>query len=249
MSKTYFFIVFFCAPALLFSQNIFAQSQKDSTNNKALFAGVEDKFNDEMGPQSHLYNGVNYEFYDPTIKGNAYFLDNMNWNNGTIVYDGFAYKNVPLLYDVYADQVITLAYRSALRLQLIKDHVQSFDLLGHHIIYHQQDASNPTSPKTGFYDELYGGKVQVLAKRTKSLQHTNGFNGTIDSYFSPSLDYYLYKDGTYYPVSSQGSFLKVFKDKKNAVLLYMKLNNLKFKKQQKEEAMAKAAAYYDQLTN
>ncbi len=249
MSKTYILSLFFCASVMFFSRDALAQAQTDSTSNKALFTAVEDKFHKEIGPQSRLFNGISYEFYDPTIKGNAYFMDNANWNNGTVVYDGFRYKNAPLLYDIYTDQVITEAYHSALRIQLIKDRVQSFDLLGHHIVYIRQDASNPTSLKTGFYDELYGGKIQVLAQRSKSIQHTNGFNGAIDSYFSPTVDYYVCKNGTYYPVSSQGSFLKVLKDKKGAVQQYLRSNNLKFKKEQKEQAMAKAAAYYDQITN
>jgi len=249
MFKTYVLSLFLCAFVMPFSQRVFAQAQKDSTNNKALFTGIEDKFYEDIGPQSRLFNGIDYEFYDPSIKGNAYFLDNANWNNGNIVYDGFRYKNVPMLYDIYADQLIIEAYHSALRIQLIKDRVQNFDLLGHHVVYIQQDASNTTSPKTGFYDELYGGKIHVLAQRSKSIQHTNGFNGSIDSYFSPTVDYYLYKNGNYYPVNSQGSFLKVLKDKKSAVQEYLRSNGLKFKKQKKEEAMAKAAAYYDQITN
>jgi hypothetical protein len=248
MSKTYILSLFFCASGIFFSQNIFAQTQKDSTSNKALFNGVEDKFYEDIGPQSHLFSGINFESYSPLTKGNAFFLDNADWNTGTIVYDGFRYKNVPLLYDVYADEVITKAYHSALRIQLIKTRVQSFDLLGHHVIFIQKDASNPTSPKTGFYDELYGGKIQVLAKRSKSIQRTISASD-IDSYFSPAIDYYLYKDGTYYSISNQGSFLKVLKDKKGAVQQYLRANNLRFKKQQKEEAMAKAAAYYDQITN
>lgn len=249
MSKTYVLPLFFCAVAMQFSQHVFAQAQKDSVNNKALFTAVEDKFYEDIGPQSHLFNGIDYEFYDPSFKGNAYFLDNAAWNTGSIVYDGYLYKNVPMLYDIYADQLIIEAYHSALRIQLIKNRVQSFDLLGHHVIYIEQDPSNPTSPKTGFYDELYGGKIQVLAQRSKSIQHTNGFNGAIDSYFSPAIDYYICKNGVYYPVSSQGSFLKVLKDKKSAIQLYLKSNKQKFKKQQKELTMAKAAAYYDQITN
>ena len=150
MSKTYFLSLCFCASAILYSQSIFAQSQKDSTSNKALFNGVEDKFYENIGPQSRLFNGINYEFYDPSIKGNGYFLDNNNWNNGIIVYDGYRYKNVPMLYDIYTDQLIIEAYHSVLRIQLVKDRVQSFDLLGHHVVYIRHDASNPTSLATGY---------------------------------------------------------------------------------------------------
>jgi hypothetical protein len=249
MSKTYIIPILFCAAVTIFSQNVFGQAVSDSVNTRPVFANVEDNFYIAIGPQSRLFNGVDYEFYDPSIKGNGYFLDNAAWNTGTIVYDGYRYKNVPLLYDIYADQVITLAYQSALKIQLLKDRVKSFDLLGHHIIYVEQDAAIPSAPKTGFYDELYGGKIEVLAKREKSIQHTNGFNGAIDSYFSATIDYYLYKNGTYYSISSGGSFLKLLKDKKSDLQQYIRANKLKFNKQQKEQSMAQVAAYYDHITN
>lgn len=248
MSKPYILSLLCGGLLMLLSKSAFAQAAKDSVSNKALFNGVEDKFYEEIGPHARLFDGIDYMFYDPEIKGNAYFQDNIEWNKGTVVYDGFRYKNVPMLYDIYADQLITEAYHSALSIQLIKNRVQSFDLLGHHIIQIKQDPANPTSLKTGFYDELYGGKIQVLAQRSKSIQHANNFTG-IESYFSYTTDYYIYKNGTYYPVGSQGSFLKVLKDKKSALQQYLRSNKLKIKKQQKEEAMAKVAAYYDQITN
>src|ERR1700749_1810225 len=101
MSKFYVLSLFFCAIAMQFSQSAFAQAKKDSTNSQALFSGVEDKFYEDIGPQSHLFSGIDYEFYDRSIKGNAYFLDNDAWNTGTVVYDGFRYKNVPMLYAIY----------------------------------------------------------------------------------------------------------------------------------------------------
>jgi len=248
MSKTYIIPILFCVAVIFFSQNVFGQAVSDSVS-KPVFANVEDNFYTAIGPQARLFNGVNYEFFDLSIKGNGYFLDNAAWNTGTVVYDGYTYKNVPLLYDIYADQVITLAYQSALKIQLIKNRVKSFNLLGHHIINIEQDVANPSTPNPGFYDELYGGKIEVLAKRAKSIQHTNGFNGTIDSYFSPSIDYYLYKNGTYYSISSEGSFLKLLKDKKSDLQQYIRANKLKFNKQQKEQSMAQVAAYYDHITN
>src|ERR1700744_4176660 len=98
MSKTYVLSLFICVVALQFSQSVFAQAPKDSINNKTLFTGVEDKFYEDIGPQSHLFNGIDYEAYSSTFKGNAYFLDNGEWNAGSIIYDGYLYKNVPMLY-------------------------------------------------------------------------------------------------------------------------------------------------------
>ena len=87
-----------------------------------------------------------------------------------------------------------------------------------------------------------------MAYRAKSIQTVNGFNNTIDSYFSPTVAYYLYKNNRYYPVSSQGEFLNILKDKKKGLQQFIRDNGIKFRKQ-KEQAMARIAQYYDQLSN
>jgi hypothetical protein len=247
MRQTYILSAFLCLCLLLQGRVLLAQSAKDTTSNKALFTTVEDNFYTAIGPQSRLYSGTDYQGYDPTINGNAYFLDTASFKTGWLVYDGYLYKNVPLLYDINADQLITKEYQSGLKIQLIKNRIASFNLLGHHFINLTPNASNPNSLYNGFYDVLYNGRIQVLAKREKSLQMVNTSNH--ESYFSASLDYFIYKNNAYYPVKSQGSFISVLKDKKSDLQHYIRTNRLKFNKQGREGAMAKVAAYYDQITN
>jgi hypothetical protein len=219
MSKNYILSLFFCATVLC-SQNVFAQALKDTVGNKALFAKVEDKFDEDIGPQSHLYNGIDYSGYSHSIQGNAYFLDKGDMNNGSVFFDGFLYKNVPLLYDIYTDQLITEPYKSVLKLQLLKTRIRYFNLLGHHFIYIEKDPANPTSVSSGFYDELYNGKIRVLAYRSKNTQTTLSFNNPNNTYFDYTIDYYIYKNGNYYKVSNKGSFLKVLQDKKRELNKY-----------------------------
>jgi hypothetical protein len=238
--------LFIPALIILCAQVARAQAVKDSINNRALFTNVEDKFYTEIGPQSRLFSGYDYQGYRTSINGNAYFLDTASWHTGSLTYDGFLYKDVTLIYDIYADELITRAYHSALKLRLLKNYITSFDLLGHHFINITDNPGIPSTPKSGFYDELYGGKTEVLARREKSIQITS--NSTV-SYFSYSVSYYVYKGGAYYPVSSRGSFLKVFKDRNNELRKFIKANSLRFDKLNKEESFVKVASYYDQITN
>jgi len=249
MLKTFLSSILFCFAVIIITNPAIAQTTVDSSAHApAMYANAEDNFYNAVGPQSRLYSGMAYDFYDPIIKGNAYVLDNASWNLGSVMYDGYLYKNVSMLYDIYKDLLVIQLYHSALKMALLKSKVKSFDLLNHHFIYIEEDPANTTSVNTGYYDQLYGGSIEVLAYRAKSIQTSTGFGGTIDSYFSPSIDYYLYKDGKYYPVSSQGSFLKVLKDRKKELQQYIRGNKIKFR-QQKEQAMVKIAAYYDHLTN
>lgn len=154
-----------------------------------------------------------------------------------------------MLYDLFKDEVVIELYNSALKITLLKERVTSFDLLDHHFVNIKADSTSKNPVSAGYYDQLYGGKIQVLARREKSIQTTQGFAGALESYFLPSLNYYLFKNGTYYSVSSEGSFLDVLKDKKKDLQQFIKANKLKFKKYQREDAMAKVAAYYDHLTD
>jgi len=222
-----------------------AQSEADSAlNGHKLYARIEDNFYNAIGPQSRLYNGEKYDFYDPAIKGNPYFMLATDWNQGTIVYDGFTYKNVSIRYDLYKDLLVIPLYKSFLKMSLIGEKVASFDVFGHHFIYIKTGAVS-----AGFYDEMYGGKIQLLCKHDVSMQTEHNFNGAIDSYFLPSTAYYIYKEGTYIAVNSKGSFLDALKDKKKGLQQYIRANKLKFSKTGKEQAMVALAAYYDHLTN
>ena len=127
-----------------------AFSQSDSLYHRpSVYTSVEDNFYKAIGAQSHLYNGIEYEFYDPLIKGNAYVFDNFSFTSGSVVYDGYLYKNVSMLYDIYKDLLIIQLYHSVLKISLLKNKVESFDLLNHHFIYIEQDPANSTSVKNG----------------------------------------------------------------------------------------------------
>lgn len=246
MPKNLFASLLWFFAGILITSNAAAQSEADSASNgHKLYSHIEDNFYNAIGPQSRLYNGERYEFYDLAIKGNPYFMLAADWNTGTIVYDGFTYKNVSIRYDLYKDLLIIPLYKSFLKMSLISEKVASFDVLGHHFIYIKTGAS----VNAGFYDELYGGKIQLLCKHDVSMQTEHLFSGGIDSYFSPTVDYYIYINGEYTDVNSKSAFLNALKDKKKSVQQYIRANKLKFNKTDKELAMVAIAAYYDHLTN
>jgi len=228
--------------------SVSAQTSVDSSENKKIaYTNIQEKFYKAIGEQSRLYNGIEYNGYDRKFLGNAGFMDIVDLHKGSVIYDGYLYKNVDMFYDIYQDEVIIQLYQSFLKINLLSEKVDSFDLLDHHFIRIKNNPAVATSLKTGFYDELYGGKIQVLARRTKSIQRKYDIGGSIDSYFSSSVDYYLFKNGEYYNVNSQGAFLNALKDKKKDIQQFIKANKIKIRKTQ-EESMVKIAAYYDHIT-
>jgi len=239
-----------CFISIITSKNSCAQAaHSDSSSQQNALNNAINLFNVSLGNQSQLYNGPEYYFYDPLIKGNAYFSDVNAFNPGSVYYNGVFCSGIQLLYDLYKDEVVVLLYNHFSKYTLVKDKVKSFDFLNHHFINIDADTiSNNSVIKSGFYDELYSGKTQVLVKRSKNIQtNTSGLSGP-ESYFNPVTDYYFRKGHNYYTISGQGSLLDILKDRKKELQQYIRSSNIKFHKDP-EDAMVKIATYYDHLTN
>jgi len=203
-------------------------------------------FNKAVTEQSRLYNGPAYIPYDFKSVTNANFQDTTAFNNGSINYDGIVYTNVPLKYDLYRDLLVSRLGNGILSYSFISEKVYAFDLLGHHFIRLQADSLNKQMDVV-FYDELYYKKLQLLARRSKSLQQETTA-GVLEKTFVKETDYFLKKGNIFYNVNSQGKFFDVLKDKKKELKQYLKDNKISFS-DNRERAMVILAAYYDHLTN
>ncbi|HVV55400.1 MAG TPA: hypothetical protein VHC47_08755 [Mucilaginibacter sp.] len=239
-----------CILAGLFSSSLCAQQVKKDTNSfvSTSIAHAVNNFNNTMGEQIRLYNGPEYLLYQHNLKGNALFpLTAQGLEPGEVHYDGYTFKNVPMMYDIYKDVVVVLLYNKFTLYTLLTERVHDFTLLGHHFIRINADSlkNNEARMETGFYDQLYSGKSELLARRIKTLQTSSGTAASLETYFLEKNEYYLKKGNTYYKVDGRGSFFKVLKDKKNLLQKYLKDNNISFR-ENPELAMAELAAFYDQ---
>ncbi len=227
-----------------------AQVHPEDTLQQHLMAiNMDNFYNKAIGRQSRLYSGFAYQMVTINSPGNAYFKDSTHVANGNVTYDGILYRNVPLLYDIYKDLLVSRTENGLFLYTLLNEKVDKFDLLGHHFInLPTADTNNVISP--GFYDELYANnQIQLLVKRKKVFQED--FHGTSGDKMSFTVlindKYYLKKDNLYYKVGSSGSFLNVLSDKKNELKKYLKDNNIKYKSDP-EQAMILLAKYYNSLT-
>jgi hypothetical protein len=214
-----------------------AQSSYDSSLNKALSV-----YATTAGVNSHLYNGSQYQDYDHRITGNPFFGASY-FDPGTIVYDGIQYPQTEMFYDILHDDVVIKNY-SDMQLVLVKEKVSSFDYLGHHFIHLFTDSST-TGVRPGFYDELAAGNTRLLAKRKKVIVEKIGLQ-SYESYYEEQNEYYVFKDGAYFPVKDKRSLMRVLRDKKKELTKYMHEEKIKFRKNT-ENAMIKLVTYYNGL--
>ena len=193
--------------------------------------------------QSRLYNGSDYNIYLPKNEEHPYFRMD-DWVYGSIVYWDELYENVPLLYDVSVDQLITEHNRGN-AIKLIAEKIQSFTILEHTFVRLSSDDKNKISE--GFYDRLYDGDLKVYAKYSKNFRETIETTEVIPHY-DEATRYYLVKEGIFNVVKTKGSVLQIFRDHKQDVKNFLRKNRIRFK-DNREKAIVRITEFYDTLNN
>ena len=203
-----------------------------------------DLFNTAIADQSEIYNGAVYEFMPKGPKGSVY-LDDKNFCTPSLIrYNGTAYKNIPVMYDVFNDEMVAFSPASVYFI-LRQEKLTDVYLTGHHFIY--VDAANGADIKPGYYDVLYDGKTTVLVKLIKT-PHKIVTETAAEVSYSDESEIYIKKSGKFMQVDSKGDVMSIFKDKKKELKQYLSSSKIKFNKD-KEGSVARLARYYDQITN
>ena len=217
----------------------YCQNAFDSSLSEAISVHAN-----KVGVNAHIYNGSEYTDYDHRLTGDPFFASSY-FDDGSVVYDGIVYPHVIMFYDLLHDDVVIKNYNE-MPMILTKEKVSSFDYAGHHFTHLVTDSS-ATGMKPGFYDVLYNGSIQLLAKRKKEIEEKIGLQYS-ESFFVEKNEYYLVKKNMYYPVSDRKSMLRVLKERRSDLSKFMSQQKIKFKKDQ-ENSMIRLAAYYDSLNN
>ncbi|MBS1533426.1 MAG: hypothetical protein JSU01_24215 [Bacteroidetes bacterium] len=210
--------------------------------DSSAYAQAVNGYNQALGEQAEFLNGPRYYILPAAVKGSPYFLGSPAFQPAVIRYNGTPYSNVPVLYDALNDAMVS-SVRDVLY-TFRTDKLTDVYLSGHHFIFLEAAKSLNLSP--GYYDQLYGGSSEVVVKRSRSVVHRSGSQGE-ETLYDDRDDIYIKKGNTFISVSSKGSVLKVFKDKADQLKQYLSVNKINYRKE-KEGAVAKLAAYYDNLS-
>jgi len=185
-----------------------------------------------------LYNGPEYYALRSLPETNANFNDVVHTNTGSVVYGGYSYTNIPLLYDLERQMVATAWNDGESLFSLQNKKLSAFSVLGHNFI--RLDSTVVGAPATGFYDVLYNGKVQVLAKHSKRLHIVKEFKSPDDRY-EYHVRYYLKKGGKYYDINSRGDMVNILTGHDRELKKFISEHGIKFT----EPDMVQLASYYD----
>ena len=102
-------------PLVLLSIFSFGQPIQDTTFLRASVLQAEKSYHTAMSKQLNIYNGRGYKTYTPTADEHPYFLT-YDWIIGSIVYESDYYAEVPLLFDLSSEKVISENRKLALKI-------------------------------------------------------------------------------------------------------------------------------------
>lgn len=224
-------------------KNLFAQTLGNSLEDSLI-----NVFNRRISSQIKLYKGVSYLGYAGRLQGNAYLDDNPDFVKGTATYDGFFFKDVPILFDLVEDKVVSILYDGYSKYSFVSERLSNFTIEGRTFVYvPERKAEGNSIRKSGFFEMPYNGKIKVLVKRTKSIKEILEIQGAIKQ-FSQEVEYFIMRDGLLYKANSESSFLRLFESHKEEFKKYIKLNKLKFR-EDPVKTLVSLASYYEQLSN
>jgi hypothetical protein len=204
----------------------------DSTVLRLAESNTIDIYRQFMGEQSRLFNGYEHVGFLPMTNGQPYFQEDA-LRIGSVVYEGGWYRDVPMMYDLVRDELITTTPNNA-RITLSNDKVAEFFLLGHHFI----------RTPGGYADLLVNGKIKLEVRRIKVIQErTDGLQ--IIRNVEQADHYYIVQDGVSRPIGNLRSLLALLKDKKKEITQDLKRKKIKFRKD-REGAFIEAVSFYNQ---
>jgi hypothetical protein len=234
----YFFI------SILSSNTLRAQ---DSTSSQLSTSNAIAFYNKFIGEDAHLYNGSEHTLYDFRIKGHPYFESNL-LQSGFVNYDSILYQHINMAYDIVRDELTTNRYNQNFRITLVNEKIAYFSILNHYFVRIIQDSINKSIITTGFYDQLYNGKLKLFAKRPKKIIEKVTAEEGDQLWFEEHDGYFILRNNKYFSVKDKNNLFDFFKDRKKDLKKYLRKNKIKFK-DDPELAILKSVEYYDQLKN
>lgn len=134
-------------------------------------------------------------YVDPAknIEGHPYFRDR-NFENGKIKINDLLYEEVPLLYDIWKDEILTFQPIYKKKILVRADKVQEFIIGEKDAKKFVRIAENPrySFHRNGLYELISEGKVSLLAKHYKQTKDTRDVSKFSDVFYEKT-DYFLKK--------------------------------------------------------
>lgn len=229
-----------------FASISFSQTVKNDSASDVQIKNAIALYNHFTGEEKPVYNGTQYLYYTFKMDGDPYFISG-NFSKGWVDYKGRKYDSLFVMYDVNRNKVVINGPDHISTIVLENDFIDSFNVWNHTFIKLYED-HKVNLYNTGFYDLLYNGHLQFLARRIKVRDPQIKGDQLVNNFYVRD-HFYVHKDGLYYLVSNKKDVYRLFKNHLHDLRKMMRKNHLKFRKKTFEASMVKVTKFYDQLTH
>ena len=238
-------VIFLVVYSLAMGQHLSAQDPSaDSAFYSRAISAARSQYMKNIGANSYLYNGVAYDRYWNGIIGHPFFM-NEQFQQGSIYYDGSFYEDVLLMYDIAHDQLVSKNFSKEVNISLLSSKIRYFTIGKNNFTRIMADSTNLSSLVTGFYEILYKGKIIVLERHEKRIEHSFRPEDNITK-FTVHNDMYVFKDGKYHLITDESGLQSLFKEKRADIRMFLNRREINFKKDP-EGTVMKVVIYYEQL--
>lgn len=174
-----------------------------------------------------LITGGQYQEPSRLIEGDPYYFSRQ-FEKGGLTINGITYPDVPLLYDVYRDQVITFHPVFNQKILIKPEKIDGFNLANGTRFKYFSGNENHLRNGNGIYEVLGQGEYLALAKRFKTTKPKREFS-IYDEIYLEKADYFLWKNGQFFQVSKEARVLEVLGLEKKEVRKEVRAKNLNFR--------------------
>ena len=183
------------------------------------------------------YNGIVEKGYRIGYINTPYYPE--EYTAGSFTYRGMEYSNVKMRIDCHTKRLIVLPPDGNMNKVMHPTEVKRATIEGTPFVYFSKTEA---APGEGYYKVLHEGKdfsIYSLRYVSNLIQETHG--RVMMRGFSLKERVFLVKDGQWIPLSGKNSFIKHFKNHKEALNSYSKEKGLRFKKEDHSDWTALAA--------
>lgn len=202
----------------------------------------ETSVNDSIDIQL-LYNGRAWRNLYYKIRGDQ-FLFSTEFLAGSVTNEGRTYKNLPLKYDIFNDELLTITDHNII-LQLNKEMIDLFTMKYQDRIFNfkrlNADSLNALS---GFVNVLYDGGTSLYVKYRKEillLAVENKYD-----MFNQVNRIFVEKNGQIFRVDSKAELLKLLENQKPMVRSFIRSSKLRISRRN-PDSFKPVIEYYDKL--
>jgi hypothetical protein len=192
-----------------------------------------------------LYNGRSYTYFLPSTTGGSQYLNDSQFENGSVTIRGITFHKLALNYDIFNQELI-LKYKTNLAgtsIIIISDAwLESFSL-------RDMDFEVITSQDTlkRIYQVMGTGPNRILYFWKKDLELDNVQGSKKYTFTSAKKEMFLYRGGNILKYRNNKTFFSLFGSERSTIIKeYLKKNKIKVKKVT-DKTMTKLISYCNSL--